>query len=349
MADTPVVPAGVNPQAWQRLKPHVRYLLERIARKPRPAMQSLPFDLARQAYAAGSGVLESDAPHLPRVQELRIPRRDASTMPARLYAPQAQSAGILPVLLYYHGGGFVVGSVDTHDTTCRALSQQSGCAVISVDYRLAPEHPFPAAFNDAWDAVSWLWQQAATLGLDAHRIAVGGDSAGGTLAAACAIQAAKEGLLAYAQSSFAACAIQAAKAQIPIKLQLLFYPGMQAAASTPSRQLYANGFLLSEAQLQWMFANAVRSPRDYTDWRFSPVLADDIAGIAPLWLGLAECDPIVDDSLLWADKLRCAGVPVQLELYHGVIHEFIKMGRAIPEAHQALHDAAMALRQALQP
>ena len=98
-----------------------------------------------------------------------------------------------------------------------------------------------------------------------------------------------------------------------------------------------------------MFANAVRSPRDYTDWRFSPVLADDIAGIAPLWLGLAECDPIVDDSLLWADKLRCAGVPVQLELYHGVIHEFIKMGRAIPEAHQALHDAAMALRQALQP
>ena len=329
MADTPVVPAGVNPQAWQRLKPHVRYLLERIARKPRPAMQSLPFDLARQAYAAGSGVLESDAPHLPRVQELRIPRRDASTMPARLYAPQAQSAGILPVLLYYHGGGFVVGSVDTHDTTCRALSQQSGCAVISVDYRLAPEHPFPAAFNDAWDAVSWLWQQAATLGLDAHRIAVGGDSAGGTLAAA--------------------GAIQAAKAQIPIKLQLLFYPGMQAADCTPSRQLYANGFLLSEAQLQWMFANAVRSPRDYTDWRFSPVLADDIAGIAPLWLGLAECDPIVDDSLLWADKLRCAGVPVQLELYHGVIHEFIKMGRAIPEAHQALHDAAMALRQALQP
>ena len=124
---------------------------------------------------------------------------------------------------------------------------------------------------------------------------------------------------------------------------------MQAADSTPSRQLYANGFLLSEAQLQWMFANAVRSPQDYTDWRFSPVLADDIAGIAPLWLGLAECDPIVDDSLLWADKLRCAGVPVQLELYHGVIHEFIKMGRAIPEAHQALHDAAMALRQALQP
>lgn len=329
MADTPIVPAGVNPQAWQRLKPHVRYLLERIARKPRPAMQSLPFDLARQAYAAGSGVLESDAPHLPRVQELRIPRRDASSMSARLYAPQAQSAGILPVLLYYHGGGFVVGSVDTHDTTCRALSQQSGCAVISVDYRLAPEHPFPAAFNDAWDAVSWLWQQAATLGLDAHRIAVGGDSAGGTLAAA--------------------CAIQAAQAQIPIKLQLLFYPGMQAAASTPSRQLYANGFLLSEAQLQWMFANAVRSPQDNTDWRFSPVLADDITGIAPLWLGLAECDPIVDDSLLWADKLRCAGVPVQLELYHGVIHEFIKMGRAIPEAHQALHDAAMALRQALQP
>lgn len=328
-ADTVVAPAGVHPQAWQRLKPHVRYLLGRIARKPRPAMQSLPFDLARQAYAAGSGVLERDAPQLPRVQQLSIPRRDASSMPARLYAPQAQTEGVLPVLVYYHGGGFVVGSIDTHDTTCRALCQQSGCALISVDYRLAPEHPFPAAFNDAWDAVHWLWQQAATLGLDARRMAVGGDSAGGTLAAA--------------------CAIQAAHAQMPLKLQLLFYPGMQAAASTPSRQLYANGFLLNEAQLQWMFANAVRSAQDYTDWRFSPVMADDITGIAPLWMGLAECDPIVDDSLLWADKLRCAGVPVQLELYHGVIHEFIKMGRAVPEAQQALHDAATALRQALMP
>ena len=321
------VPAGVNPQAWARLQPHVRHLLERVTRKPRPPMQSLPFDLAREAYALGSGVLELDAPQLPRVQELRIPRRDGGSLPARLYAPQPRSAGVLPVLVFFHGGGFVVGSIDTHDALCRNLAHGSGCAVMSVDYRLAPEHPFPAAFNDTWDAVHWLAQKAPDLGLDAQRMAVGGDSAGGTLAAACAVQAAHTGL--------------------PLRLQLLFYPGMQAQPLTASRHLYAEGFLLTEAQIQWMFHASVRSPADFVDWRFSPLQADDLAGVAPLWMGLAECDPIVDDSLLWADKLRTAGVAVELQMYPGVIHEFIKMGRAIPEAKTALRDAAQALQAAL--
>lgn len=320
----------IHPAAWRHLKPHVRELLGRIQRKPRPPMESLPVDLARDAYALGSHVLEVTTPALPRVEQLRIPNREAHSLPARLYAPQAREAGrLLPVLVFFHGGGFVVGSIDTHDTLCRVLCQQSGCAVLSVDYRLAPEHKFPAAFNDAWDAVHWLTQTAHTLGLDASRMAVGGDSAGGTLAAACAVQAAQQ--------------------SVPLRLQLLFYPGMQAEPVTPSRQLYAEGFLLTEPQIQWMFAQCVQHPGQYQDWRFAPIHTEHVEGVAPLWMGLAECDPICDDSMLWADKLRAAGVPVELELYHGVIHEFIKMGRAIPEGLQAHRDAAAALRRALQP
>ena len=319
----------IQPEAWRHLKPHVRHLLQRIHRKPRPPMESLPVDLAREAYAMGSHVLEVDAPALMRVEDLQIPNRDGHPLPARLYAPLAEGQGVLPVLVFFHGGGFVVGSVETHDTLCRVLSHLSGCAVLSVEYRLAPEHKFPAAFNDAWDAVHWVSQHAAVLGLDETRIAVGGDSAGGTLAAGCAVQAAQEG--------------------ISLRLQLLFYPGMQAEALTPSRKLYAEGFLLTEPQIQWMFHTFVEDAAQFADWRFAPIHAEHVDGVAPLWLGLAECDPIADDSLLWADKLRHAGVPVELEVYHGVIHEFIKMGHAIPEARQAHQDAARALREALQP
>lgn len=333
--DAAAPPAGVSPQAWQRLKPHVRGFLHGVQRKKRPDMQHLPIEMAREAYALGSCVLEPESPELARVQDLHIPRRDGSPMRARLYATQAASpsagvgAALLPVLLYFHGGGFVVGSIDTHDAVCRRLCQASGCAVVSLDYRLAPEHKFPAAFDDCWDALLWLAQHAASWGLDASRLAVGGDSAGGTLAAACAVRAAQQGL--------------------PLQLQLLFYPGMQAEPLTPSRTLYAQGFLLSEAQIQWMFHTCVRDAADFADWRFAPLHADDVSHVAPLWLGLAECDPIVDDSLLWADKLRAAGVPVEVELYHGVVHEFIKLGRAMPEAQQALQDAAQALRRALRP
>ena len=321
------LPPGVNPQAWQRLKPHARDFLQSVMRKTRPSLQQLPFDRAREAYAMGSCVLEPTPPRLARLQDLRISRRDGANMRARLYATREAGQGALPLLVFFHGGGFVVGSIDTHDALCRVLCQASGCAVVSVDYRLAPEHKFPAAFDDCWDAVYWLANNAAALGLDASRMAVGGDSAGGTLAAACAVQAARQGL--------------------PLRLQLLFYPGMQAAPHTPSRQLYGKGFLLEEEQIQWMFHACVRSTADFADWRFAPILADDVSGVAPLWLGVAECDPVVDDSLLWADKLRAADVPVDAELYHGVIHEFIKLGRAIPEAQQALRDAAQALRKAL--
>jgi len=298
-------------------------VVERMARAGHPPLYSLTPQQARAAYEKGAGVLEVPKPELVRVEELSIPVRNGAMVPARLYAP---SMAALPVLVYFHGGGFTVGSVATHDILCRVLSLQSGCAVISVDYRLAPEFKFPTASNDAWDAVHYIAQQGVALGLDCSRLALGGDSAGGTLAAACAIMARDCGLA--------------------VALQLLFYPGLAAHQDTDSHRRFAAGPLLSEPLISYFFSQYVRSPDDRDDWRFAPINADDVEGVAPAWFGLAECDPLVDEGVQYADKLRAAGVPVELEIYRGVIHEFIKMGRAIPEALLAHADAARALRGA---
>jgi acetyl esterase len=232
----------------------------------------------------------------------------------------------LPVLVYLHGGGFTIGSIATHDVLCRHLSQLAHCAVLSVGYRLAPEHRFPVAFEDAWDAVKWVSEHGDEKGLDHTRMAVGGDSAGGTLAAACALQARDSG--------------------VALKLQLLFYPGTTAHADTPSHKMFAHGFVLEAEHIDYFFNLYIPDKKDRNDWRFAPLMADDVDGVAPAWFGLAECDPLVDEGLQYADKLRAVGVPVDLDIYRGVTHEFIKMGRAIPEALKCHLDAARALKHA---
>lgn len=301
-------------------------VVERMARAHQSPYYTLTPAEAKAAYEKGAGVLEVPKPELARVEDFAIPARDGRALPARLYAP---SRARLPLLLFFHGGGFTVGSIATHDTLCRVLSVKSGCAVVSVDYRLAPEHKFPTASNDAWDALQFVATSAAELGLDGTRLALGGDSAGGTLAAVCAILARDAGL--------------------PVALQMLFYPGTTAHQDTPSHQRFANGPLLDEPLISWFFAQYVNMPSERDDWRFAPLNAEDVEGVAPAWIGLAECDPVVDEGIAYADKLRAAGVAVELEIYRGVIHEFVKMGRAIPEALQAQADAARALKEALQP
>jgi acetyl esterase len=308
------------------LTPRMADVLDRMARAGHPPLHTLEPAAAKQVYEKAAHVLEVPRPVLERVHDFKITARDGWQLGARLYAP---SHALLPVLIFFHGGGFTVGSIATHDTLSRTLSQQSGCAVVSIDYRLAPEHRFPTASNDAWDAVDFLAEQGASLGLDPSRIAVGGDSAGGTLAAVCAILARDAGL--------------------PIALQLLIYPGTAAHQDTASHQRFAEGPLLSGPLINYFFGHYVRTWADRSDWRFAPLNADDVDDVAPAWIGLAECDPLVDEGVLYADKLRAAGVPVALEIYRGVTHEFIKMGRAIPEALQAQADAAEALRQALRP
>lgn len=303
----------------------MRDVLRRMVRANRPHLHTLSPQLARAAYEAGAGVLEIAKQELARVQDIAIPARDGARLPARLYAPSTEAG--LPVLLYLHGGGFTIGSVQTHDILCRQIAHLAGCAVVSLDYRLAPEHPFPTAINDAWDALQWLANNGAGLGLDTTRMAVGGDSAGGTLAAACAVMARDAGLA--------------------LQLQVLIYPGTCAHQDTDSHFRYAHGLVLERAGIQWFFDNYVRSSADREDWRFAPLLAPDVEGVAPAFVCLAELDPLVDEGVQYADMLRMAGVPVDLEIYRGVTHEFIKMGRVIPEARQAHADIAAALRAAL--
>ena len=308
------------------LTPAMRGVLERLSRAGHPPLYALAPDRARAAYEAGAGVLEVPRAALARVQDFTIAARDGTPLPARLYA--ASDARPQPVLLYFHGGGFCIGSIDSHDILCRELCRLSGAMVVSLGYRLAPEHRFPTAADDAWDALAWLVGPGAErIGAAADRVAVGGDSAGGTLAAACALQARDAGLA--------------------LRLQLLFYPGCSAHGDTASRRRFARGLVLEDRHITYFFDHYLRTPADRADWRFAPLQVPDAEGVAPAWFGLAECDPLVDEGLDYADRLRAAGVAVDLDIYRGVTHEFIKMGRAVPEARQAHRDAAAALRAAL--
>ncbi|PXW98017.1 acetyl esterase [Sphaerotilus hippei] len=308
----------------RELTPAMRELLARMRRVRRPAFHQLTPQQARAAYELAAEVLEPPRAALARVEDFELPVAPGAGRRARLYAP---ANGPLPVLLYLHGGGFTIGGLETHDSLCRQLSLRSGAAVVALDYRLAPEHRFPAAVDDSWAALHWLaGEGAARLGLDGARLAVGGDSAGGTLAAVAALHARDVGL--------------------PLALQVLITPGTTAHADTPSHARYAEGFLLESEAIRWFFDHYIdREQRG--DWRFAPLLADDLEGVAPAWVGLAECDPLVDEGLAYADRLRLAGVPVALELWRGVTHDFIKLGRALPEAAQAQAAIALALREAL--
>ncbi|MBA2675995.1 alpha/beta hydrolase [Ramlibacter sp.] len=306
----------------------MRAVLRGMERKAHVPMHLLPPAEARAAYAAGADVLELPKATLARVQDLVITARDGAQLPARLYAPglYAPDGRPLSVLLYFHGGGFTIGSIDTHDALCRELCRLAGCAVLSLGYRLAPEHRFPTAADDSWDALQWLAREGgAALGVDASRIAVGGDSAGGTLAAVCAIEARDAG--------------------IALRLQLLFYPGCAAWQLRASHQRYGQGLALEQAHIEYFFSNYIDDAQR-EDWRFAPLNAPDLEGVAPAWFGLAECDPLVDDCMAYVDTLRLAGVAVDLEIWRGVTHEFIKMGRVLPEARQAHAAAAAALREA---
>jgi acetyl esterase len=300
------------------LSPRMAELLARIQRAKRPPFHTLTPREARIAYRMGAEILD-----LPRAPLARVEDLEAGGRPARLYAASGER---LPVLLYLHGGGFTIGDLETHDSLCRQLALRSGAAVLALDYRLAPEHRFPAAVDDAWAGLAWLHDQAASLGLDGSRLGVGGDSAGGTLAASCAFFARDRGL--------------------PLALQLLITPGTDADMSHDSHRRFAEGYLLDAKSIEWFFAHYIHADQR-RDWRFAPLQAEDHAGLAPAAVLLAEADPLVDEGLAYADVLRAAGVPVQLELTRGVTHDFIKMGRSLPEAIAAMDFCAAAIREHL--
>jgi acetyl esterase len=313
-----------NPQS--RLTEAMRLVLRNVARAGRPPMHLLTAQQARLFYEMSAGILDLPEAPMARVEDLKIPVRDGHSIKARLFAPSLPStASPLPCLVYFHGGGFTIGSIQTHQVLCRELARWGHCAVISVDYRLAPEYRFPIATNDAWDALSWVSQNAKSLGLLPGALAVGGDSAGGTLAAV--------------------SAIMARDANLKLVLQLLIYPGCAARQETDSHQKFEHGFMLDKATVDWFFDHYIDS-KDRDDWRFAPMLAERHDGLAPAWIGLAECDPLVDEGVAYGDLLRMAGVPVELEIYQGVVHGFVNMGRVIPEAKRAHADAGLALKRA---
>ncbi len=305
------------------LTPQMAGLLDRVRRAARAPLYTMNPQQARAAFEAGADVLDLPRAPLARVQPLSLPGGDGQPRAARLYAARAAPG---PALLYLHGGGFVLGSLDSHDGLCRQLALRSGWTVVALDYRLAPEHPFPAGVDDAWAAMRELAARPAAFGISGLH-AVGGDSAGGTLAAVSALHARDIGL--------------------PLDLQLLITPGTTAHADTASHRLFANGFLLDAATIAWMFDHTI--PHHHRgDWRFAPLNAEP-DGVAPACVILAECDPLVDEGLAYADRLRAAGVAVELDLVRGVTHDFIRMGRVLREAVPALDTAAQALRNARNP
>lgn len=307
-----------------KLTPRMASLLANIRRANALPFHRMAPPEARLAYQASAEIL--DLPRLPlaRVEELRIPGVAGGMLPARLFAASTER---LPVLLYFHGGGFTIGGLDTHDSLCRQIAQRSGAAVVALDYRLAPEHRFPAAVDDAWAGMRWLADHGSAIGLDGTALAVGGDSAGGTLAAVCALHARDIGL--------------------PLALQLLITPGTTAHADTPSHRQFAQDYLLEADTIGWFFDQYIDHAQRH-DWRFAPLEAEAFEGVAPACVVLAECDPLVDEGLAYADRLRAAGCAVQLELFRGVTHDFIKMGRVIPEAGLAQTAIGLALRAAFQ-
>jgi acetyl esterase len=313
------------------LNPKIEQVLEMIAKAKRPAYHELTPQQARASYEKSAPILEIASAPMFSVEDLALPTRDGATIRARLYYPVEPGwAEPAPALVYFHGGGFTVGSIDTHDALCRMFARDAQCVVLSVDYRLAPEHTFPTAVNDAFDALSWLFVHAALYGVDQARIAIGGDSAGGTLATVCAVLARDAG--------------------IPLALQLLIYPGTTGHQQTDSHARLSDGFLLSGDTIQWFFRQYVHDADDRNDWRFAPLDgtrgAPAFDGLAPAWIATAEYDPLSDEGAAYADKLRAAGNVITLQCYAGMIHEFFKMGGFVPEVADAHADAAAALRAA---
>lgn len=312
--------------------PDVAKVLLAASRSRAPSYQAIGPQAARALYERTAPILDVAPAPLALVDDWTVEdgleRRDGVPLRVRRYCPAEPSwADLRPALLYFHGGGFMIGSVATHDRLCRRLAALSDCFVVSVDYRLAPEHRFPAAVDDAFDALGWLRREAPSLGIDPDRLAVGGDSAGGTLAAACALLARDRGW--------------------PLALQLLLYPGLADTQQTRSHRAYAKGYLLDADLIQWFFSHYLRGPDDRRDWRFAPLVHPDLRGVAPAWMALAELDPLVDEGRQYAERLAQAGVPVDCRVYPGMIHSFLLFGGLVRKARVAQEEAADALRRHL--
>jgi acetyl esterase len=307
------------------LDPAAQAVLDMIKAAGGPPYETLSPGVARELYLGSRGALAPEPAPVASVEALSA-EGPHGPIPLRYYRPEGSTAGqILPVLVFYHGGGWVIGDLDTHDVVCRHLANRGGCAVVAVDYRLGPEHKFPAAVDDAFAATRFVAAQAAALKLDPTRLAVGGDSAGGNLAATVSLLARDRGLTG-------------------IRLQLLIYPATDFTGNYGSQERYAEGYLLTRANQAWFRGHYLADPADQADWRASPLLAESHRGLPPAYILTAGYDPLCDEGEAYAKRLESAGVAVTRRLFPGQIHGFITMGKAIPAAGTALDEAGDALR-----
>jgi acetyl esterase len=279
-------------------------------------------EAARRNLDEGS-VLVSGVPIQPvAVRDLKL-----GSIPARLYTPEGLADGS-PLLIFFHGGGFVLGSIKSHDNTCRFLAKHGKVRVLSVDYRLAPEHPFPAGVEDALAAFDYAHAHAHELGANPEAIAVGGDSAGGNLAAVISHLRAKAG------------------GPMPM-FQLLFYPTTDSTVRTRSQDLFANGFFLTQDDMDWFMAQYATTEEEKHDPRYSPMMAEDLAGLPPAYIATAGFDPLRDEGEAYAEKLRAAGVPVVLSRQPDLIHGYASFLGVGTRFREALFEAVGALRTGL--
>lgn len=308
------------------LHTQARALLDLIQQRGIPPTHTLSAQDARAFYRERRAVLQPEPQAVAKVQELQA-TGPHGPIPLRLYKPLPARAEALPVLVYYHGGGWVIGDLDTHDTLCRELANRAGCAVVAVDYRMAPEHRFPAAVDDAIAATHWVHGQAASLGLDASRLAVGGDSAGGNLAAVVALAARDSG-------------------DLPIVFQLLIYPATDQRRGAASHTTNAQGYLLTKETMDYFHDHYIVDLAHDLDWRASPLLHADLSKLPPALVLTAGFDPLRDEGMDYAVRLTESGNRAAYVCFERQIHGFITMGKVLDEANTAVSMCAAELRRA---
>ena len=298
------------------LNSQARQVCNLIIASGRPRIETLTPKEARAAYLAAGKVLQPDPEEVAEVRDLAA-AGPAGPIALRLYRGRGSGAQPQPALVFFHGGGWVIGDLESHDQVCRALANAGRLAVLAVDYRLAPEHKFPAAVTDAVAATCWIAEHASELGVDAARLAVGGDSAGGNLAAVVALTARDRGNLRLAA-------------------QLLVYPGTDMAMDRPSHHRHAEQLPLTRAAMHWFVGHYLSDAREKEDWRASPLKAKRFEGLPPALVITAGCDPLCDEGDAYAAALRSAGTRVTHQRFAGQIHGFLSMGRLIGDAQRAI-------------
>lgn len=298
-------------------------LMEKAIQEGRPRLNTLPYAVGRQAVDKMSEDGEADPPQVGETIDGDFAGAGGKIR-FRRYRPQDAATAPLPTLIYYHGGGFVIGNIETHDSTCRRLANKSRCQVISIDYRLSPEHPFPAPIDDGVAAFRHIRDNAASFAADSKRLAVGGDSAGGAIAAV-------------------VCQVLRDSGEQGPAFQMLIYPATDSSKQSASRAAFAEGYFLTRDLMDWFWKAYVPAGTDLADLRLSPLLAKDFKGLPPAFVLTAGYDPLRDEGRAYADRLIEAGIKTTYVNYPGTIHGFFSLTRFLSQGLKANDEAAAVL------